>query len=557
MAWYDQILAFFQDKTSKIENAVQDTASLFQTAISQKQELPQDRWYRLDRFLSWNAENGTCRTDIPEYFFWHHLSTFYPWNRRQEGYFPSSEKYFIDILKTNFDCHQENGLRFVRRIDAINAASSVLDRSPLIRSLAWSFKSDNKEVRAEALNILPRVVRSYDDLRLFIEETSVQGWGRALRRAISDWFNAYDADTLLRESILKPRHAEWTLRELLHHTHPTVTDPRMRALFHWTTHRNLAEAIATARKTFPLIEGYYQIRGATDPLEVAAIIHAYELPYEMIPSTWLDKPEVWEALLEAMPLSTILSHLGRMTALGVLASEAPALRILVQTLDKREAIHDAGLSAFQILLALKIYTKPGRKKWHPIPVLVRALNNAVDLALPLTEPCNKRLLIAVDTSWYKPRTPHTQINATEANALLALSFMRTEKDVDLVSFGWGGTPISLAPHDTLDQAIEIFAPKKDRFTTLQQPIDDAIKRGKPYDAILILTARKQSPEEVSPFTQALKRYRRSINQQTKVVVVAADSRSTSIVPKNDPLILGCSGFDAFTPSIIGDFLRRE
>ncbi len=42
MAWYDQILAFFQDKTSKIENAVQDTASLFQTAISQKQELPQE-----------------------------------------------------------------------------------------------------------------------------------------------------------------------------------------------------------------------------------------------------------------------------------------------------------------------------------------------------------------------------------------------------------------------------------------------------------------------------------------------------------------------------------
>ena len=42
-----------------------------------------------------------------------------------------------------------------------------------------------------------------------------------------------------------------------------------------------------------------------------------DLPREAIPTQWLNELEVWDALLQRMPLTALVRNLGKMTAVGL------------------------------------------------------------------------------------------------------------------------------------------------------------------------------------------------------------------------------------------------
>ena len=46
------------------------------------------------------------------------------------------------------------------------------------------------------------------------------------------------------------------------------------------------------------------------------LINDFDLPREAIPTQWLNELEVWDALLQHMPLTALMRNLGKMWAVG-------------------------------------------------------------------------------------------------------------------------------------------------------------------------------------------------------------------------------------------------
>lgn len=55
--------------------------------------------------------------------------------------------------------------------------------------------------------------------------------------------------------------------------------------------------------------------------------------------------------------------------------------------------------------------------------------------------------------------------------------------------------------------------------------------------------------------QALARYRADVNPQARIAVLAVAANAGSVVPEDDALAFGASGFDAAVPTLLADFLR--
>ena len=69
---------------------------------------------------------------------------------------------------------------------------------------------------------------------------------------------------------------------------------------------------------FSLIHAYEEAKTA-DVDRLVNLITRYDMTWEMVPSEQLDKPEVWEALAEHMPLTALIRNLATLTRLGVIA----------------------------------------------------------------------------------------------------------------------------------------------------------------------------------------------------------------------------------------------
>ena len=107
----------------------------------------------------------------------------------------------------------------------------------------------------------------------------------------------------------------WTHRDLLRKAHPKAASSEFNDFFAWITQ---GAPPRTDSPNFALIHAYEQAKTA-DPEVLAALIRVHDLTWEMVPSEQLDKPEVWEALAEHMPLTALVRNLATLTRVGVIA----------------------------------------------------------------------------------------------------------------------------------------------------------------------------------------------------------------------------------------------
>ena len=122
---------------------------------------------------------------------------------------------------------------------------------------------------------------------------------------------------------------------------------------------------------FDLIHAYEQAKTA-DPKVLAALIRVHDLTWELVPSEQLDKPEVWEALAEHMPLTALVRNLATLTRLGVIAPMKSAW-----VCERLNAIGNARTEDFTrihpvaVLSALLTYRSGkgtrGHHTWTPVP----------------------------------------------------------------------------------------------------------------------------------------------------------------------------------------------
>ena len=117
---------------------------------------------------------------------------------------------------------------------------------------------------------------------------------------------------------------------------------------------------------------------------------------------YLDSAELWEALLEGMPMTALIRNLATMTRVGLLSPRSEATSTVVAQLGDDARLSKARVHPMAVLIALRTYASGkglrGRHTWEPVQKIVDALDAAFYTTFANVEPTGKRLLVAVDCS---------------------------------------------------------------------------------------------------------------------------------------------------------------
>src|SRR5205085_11398104 len=166
---------------------------------------------------------------------------------------------------------------------------------PAIFSLAMAAKLGDDATRRAAYAALPKVCRTGTHLMHFAEYAQgFGGWGRGMRKAVGAWFNTKPAEDLAFQLAKYQSRDGWSNRDLLRLAHPRAASPSHDRLFAWAVKGELPDGAADD-PALALIVAMHRLRDS-DVATGVALIREHRVPRECVPTEWLTKPEVWDAL---------------------------------------------------------------------------------------------------------------------------------------------------------------------------------------------------------------------------------------------------------------------
>jgi 60 kDa SS-A/Ro ribonucleoprotein len=517
-----------------------------------------DDWTRLRRFLILGSEGGS--------------------------YYASEWSLTRENAQAVERCLAEDGPRTVAEIVRVSAEGRAPKNDPAVFALAMAAGLGDEPTRRSALDALPQVCRTGTHLfrfATFVE--GFRGWGRSLRRGVGRWYAAQPVESLAYQAVKYRQREGVTHRDLLRLAHPaervTAGNPTLEVS---GEHARLFEWIVRGKNTDGLprvVEGFVRAQAAGTPRETAELVREFGLPREAVQTEHLASGEVWEALLEDMPMTAAIRNLATMTRVGVLSPGSEGTAKVVAQLGDGERIRRARVHPIALLAALRTYAAGrgarGRHEWSPVSEVVDALDAAFYAAFGNVESSGKRILLALDVSGSMTFGCVAGVPAMtprDASAALALVTAATEPRCEIVGFfagkrGWVGgkqrqwydgqdgiTPLSISPRQRLDDAVKAVSDLPFGGTDCALPMLYAQAREREVDAFVILTDSETWAGDVHP-AQALQDYRRASGIDARLVVVGMVSNGFSIADPTDPGMLDVVGFDTATPQLISDFAR--
>jgi 60 kDa SS-A/Ro ribonucleoprotein len=400
---------------------------------------------------------------------------------------------------------------------------------------------------------------------------------------VGSWYAARSVDALAYQAVKYCEREGVTHRDVLRLAHPagrvSAGNPTLELS---DEHRRLFEWIARGGSTEGLpriVEGFALAQTAARPGRAAKVIREYGLPREALQTEHLQSAEVWEALLDDMPMTALVRNLATMTRVGVLSPRSDGTAKVVAQLGDRERIRKARVHPIALLSALRTYAGGrgvrGKHTWTPVAKIVDALDAAFYTAFENVEPTGKRLLLALDVSGSMAMSEVAGVpglTPRDASAALALVTAATETRYEVVGFhsGKGGfakkgagrfsgradglTPLAITPRQRLDDAVRKVSDLPFGGTDCALPMLYALERKLEIDTFAIYTDSETWAGDVHP-AKALADYRRASGIDARLVVVGMVSNGFSIADPNDPGMLDVVGFDTATPELISDFAR--
>ena len=518
-----------------------------------------DDWTRLRRFLILGSEGGS--------------------------YYASQWTLTRENAHAVERCLDTDGPRTVAEIVRVSDEGRAPKNDPAVFALAMAAGLGDEPTRREALVALPQVCRTGTHLfqfATFVE--GFRGWGRSLRRAVGRWYAAQQVDALAYQAVKYRQRDGVTHRDLLRLAHPaehvTAGNPTLDVS---GEHARLFEWIVRGGETDGLprvVEGFVRAQTVETPSAAAALVREFRLPREAVQSEHLTSPEVWEALLDDLPMTALIRNLATMTRVGVIAPGSDGAAKVVAQLGDGERIRRARVHPIAVLAALRTYGAGrgarGRGTWIPVREIVDALDAAFYTAFDNVEPTGKRLLLALDVSasmTYGEIAGVPGLTPRDASAALALVTAATEQRYEVVGFfaGKGGfkkrghqlhvgytdglTPLALSPRQRLDDAVKTVSDLPFGGTDCALPMLYAQAREREIDTFVVLSDSETWAGGDAHPVQALQDYRRASGIDARLVVVGMVSNGFSIADPADPGTLDVVGLDTATPQLIADFAR--
>jgi len=516
-----------------------------------------DDWTRLDRFLILGTEGGS--------------------------YYASEQKLTVENAEAVMRCIKADGGRAVKRIVEISEAGRAPKNDPALFALAMAAGMGDANTKKAALEALPKVARIGTHLFTFLENVQgFRGWGRGLRRAVSNWYNGKGAEQLAYQLVKYRQRNNWSHRDALRLASPAPFTPTHNALYRWVVASEVMgerEVSRQERKDGPMVVKKYNainrellpaivssfeaVQQATEAKDVVRLIGSNSnISWEMIPTEFLGEAKVWEALLPNLPMTALLRNLARMTANGLIAPVSDAARMVAERLKDEERIRKARIHPIAVLGALTTYRQGhgarGQLSWEPVAEVEDALDQAFYLSFGNVTATGKRWLLALDVSGSMncgEIAGMPGLSPRVASAALALVTARIEQRYAITGFSHQMVPIDISPRQRLDDVVNTISRIPMGGTDCALPMVWALQNKVEVDTFVVYTDSETWYGNVHP-VQALRDYRRKTRIPAKLVVVGMVANSFSIADPNDVGMLDVVGFDTATPELISDFSVR-
>lgn len=529
-----------------------------------------DDFDRLERFLILGSEGGS--------------------------YYASERKLTKENATCVERCIQINPEKTIDTIVDVSVNGRAPKNDPAIFALALAASSSNTKARKLALAALPKVCRIGTHMFQFVDAVNqLRGWGKALRRAVANWYKSKDSDKLAYQLVKYQSREKWSHRDVLRLAGGAigeVSDGQAAAL-RWAVvgpqygEREVSRKLRNGQivtKTYPaipessvprLISGYEILKKEQDPKIVARLVREYGFTHEMVPTESKNSPVVWEALLEDMPITAMIRNLGKMTEVGILGPMSAGQKKVVETLGNRDILKKGRVHPIAVLMAQKVYGSGrgirGGLSWKPNRAIVDALDDAFYLSFDAVEPTGKNTLLALDLSgsmtW--DNIAGSLITPREASAAMAMVTARTEKNWHCVGFScriststWGPimndglTDLNISPKMRLDDVVKVIERTPVGGTDCSLPMQWALQNKVDVDTFVVYTDNETYAGSIHPF-QALKQYRNQMGKpNAKLIVVGMVSNGFTIADPNDPGMLDVVGFDTAAPAVMADFSKK-
>ena len=496
---------------------------------------PVNDWTRLQRFLILGSEGGS--------------------------YYASEQKLSADNANGVLNCIQNDGPRVVREIIAVSKAGRAPKNDPALFALALCASLGDNETRKLALDSLPEVARTGTHLFHFAAFCEgARGWGRGLRRAVGRWYETMDAQKLSYQAIKYQSRDGWSHRDLLRLSHPKPQSEAHGILYHWMTQGwpgvgDEPHDIEAVRQ----IWAFECAKRAENEAEIVSLIRDYKLPREAIPTQFLTSAQVWESLLDEMPLAAMVRNLATMTKIGLLTGKSEATKRVVEMLNDADRIRRARLHPIALLSALTTYSSgrgvKGNATWTAVPKIVDALDGAFYTAFGNIEPTGLRWNLALDVSGSMTVGAIAGVaglTPNVASAAMAMITNAVEDDVQMLAFSHELQTLSLSRKQRLDDVLKTVGSIPMGATDCALPMLWAMQTKAQVDVFVIYTDNETWYGNVHPI-QALRQYRQASGIAAKLIVVGMVANKFSIADPNDAGMLDIVGFDTAAPQLMSDF----
>ncbi len=492
-------------------------------------------------------------------------------------YYTGATKMTQRAASTILECAKRDPRRTIEAIES--AASRAIKSDPVIFALALLVgQVKNPDVNVQhasvmALHHVNSVCRISTHLFSFVDQvTQFRGWGSGLRKAVAKWYTSKQPRDLLYQVTKYQQRGGWSHRDLLRLSHPVSAD--LDPVFKYIVSGDPHDAKVQTLDNSDYLAAIETVNNASrNPKLVARLIREYGLVREHIPTRLLNSPEVWEALLERMPMTAMIRNLGKMANVGLLTPLSAATKLVCGVLRAPEQMRSAHVHPFFVLLAQTTYAAGlgvrGQLMWIPNSNIVDALEDAFYNAFDSVDPTGQNFLLGIDVSgsmgwrgWnHMGSIANTHIKAYQAAAVMAMTQIKTEPWSFAVAFSGknhgdpsGVCPVKLSSKQRLDDVLATLKQVPVGPTDCSLPMIYAADNKLPVDVFVVYTDNETWCGETHP-AQALEDYRQKMGRDAKLVVCAMTATDYSVADPDDPGMLDVVGFDASCPTVISRFAK--
>lgn len=517
-----------------------------------------NKWDQMLRFLILGAEGGT--------------------------YYVNESKLSSENAANTVACIQEDTHKAVELIKdvSLNGRSAKQDAVIFALALACTFsKEKDRPVAYAAIKEVCRIGTHIFQFTGYIQE--LRKWSRGLRTGISKFYTEKPIDKLELQIVKYRQRAGFTHKDVMRLAHPSTPEFDRNCLFKYAVDKMESEnETKSFYENFSLVSAYEKgktldCKLSSDTRRMVNLITDTGLPREGIPTGFLSKTEIWDALLIKMPVGAMIRNLGKMSSLGMTKSNlSPATVSITKKLKNAVAIKYSRVHPMQILTAMKIYAMghgvKGTLSWAPNARIIDALNEAFYLSFDNVEKTNKNFMLALDVSGsMMSGIMGSPLSCREASAAMALITARVEDNHDFIGFTsggkgyftkgrdrrsiWGGSGVSqlaISPSQRLDTVIKNISGLRFGGTDCSLPMQYAEENKIPVDVFCVYTDNETYAGKMHP-KQALDSYRQKMGRDAKLVVVGMTASGFSIADPSDSGMLDVVGFNTSTPQLISNF----